>query len=182
MDLFDLNNSRVTFKPVALAIPEFKALWDRDNTQEKEQAFLELAFVYYACDYKSPYIANFKEEDVIYKVGLDILKKKNFKPDSLLKKAMEKYVEIQDVASMKYLKQSRKAADRLAEYLSEVNYKEIDAYGKLVNDPGKIAGVLQKMSTIVEDLIKQEKIVALEIMQEGELRGKRKKGNREDPN
>lgn len=181
MELFDISQGKINFKPVALAIPEFKSIWERDKTETKEQAFQELALIYFIADYKSPYIATYKEEDLVEKVGLDILKKRNFKLDSILTKAYNKYVELQDVPSMKYLKQSRRAADKLAEYLSEVDYKETDAMGKLLNDPAKIAGVLQKMSSIVEDLIKQEKIVALELMQEKELRGKRKKGNREDP-
>jgi hypothetical protein len=45
MDLFDLRDFTVTISPKALMVPEFKALWDRDKSNNKSTALSELAYV-----------------------------------------------------------------------------------------------------------------------------------------
>ena len=55
--LFDIVNGHVIMNPNSLAMPEFKAIWDRDKTKVKELAIKELSYVVFLCDesVKNPY-------------------------------------------------------------------------------------------------------------------------------
>ena len=69
MDLFDLRDFTVTISPKALMVPEFKALWDRDKSNNKSTALSELAYVYYLSDFKSPYLLSLDISIVAYTVA-----------------------------------------------------------------------------------------------------------------
>ena len=71
MNLFGLDNGRVTYTPEALTIKEFKDLWDRDKSAHKEMAVEDLSYVFYMTDYKSVYMSydvNAREQKIIQDV------------------------------------------------------------------------------------------------------------------
>ena len=79
MNLFTVENQRVTASPEALTIKEFKALWDRDSSKHKETAIEEFAYVFFMSDYKSVYMAYdtaAREQKIIG----DVITKKSWKP------------------------------------------------------------------------------------------------------
>lgn len=84
-----------------ITIPQFRELIDNREDKYKEY----LIFLWYSCDWLSPYVSDGLPEDlVIYNAvnecGID---HKDFILDDLLKSAMSKYKDLQNVASLKLL-------------------------------------------------------------------------------
>ena len=103
MKLFDLKNSRVIISPEALLIPEFERLWRRDTSKNKEKALKELSYVYFTCDYKSPYLTSMVRDKVRLVVAKDFMKDTKSRPDPGMEEAIEKYKDLQVTASMRLL-------------------------------------------------------------------------------
>ena len=181
MDLFDLRDFKVTISPRALLIPEFRTLWDRDNSKDKDKALQELAYVYYLSDFKSPYLLSLDISIVADTVAKDFMRDEKYEPDEEVKEAIEKYKELQITPSMRLLNASLTTVNRLTDYLEEVDLNERDDKNKPIYKPSDITNSLKSIGGIVESLTKVRNQVEKEITQAGTLRGQRRKGNREDP-
>ena len=116
MNLFDLRDFNVTISPKALMVPEFKALWDRDKSNSKGTALSELAYVYYLSDFKSPYLLSLDISIVEYTVAKDFMKDESYKPDKVIKEAINKYKSLQETPSMRLLKSSLVTVSKLTDY------------------------------------------------------------------
>jgi len=180
-DLFDLKNRQVTFSPAALMIPEFKALWDRDESKDKYTALREISYVYFFTDFKSPYVAALSPEILERTIAKDYLKDESYTPDAEVIAAIDKYRELQITPSMLLLKAAIKTVHNLTDYLENVDLQERDKNDKPIYKPNDITGALSKIGNIVESLQKVKENVEREIMHSAQLRGQRQKGNREDP-
>jgi hypothetical protein len=178
MDLFDLRDFKVTISPRALLIPEFKTLWDRDKSKDKDKALQELAYVYYLSDFKSPYLLSLDLSLVAHTVAKDFMRDEEYKPDEKINEAIVKYKDLQITPSMRLLSASLTTVNRLTDYLEEVDLNERDDKNKPIYKPSDI---LNSIGGLVESLTKVRDQVEKEITKAGTLRGQRRKGNREDP-
>ena len=181
MDLFDLRDFKVTISPRALLIPEFRTLWDRDKSKDKDKALRELAYVYYLSDFKSPYLLSLDMSIVANTVAKDFMKDESYKPNKEIEEAISKYKELQITPSMRLLTASLTTVNRLTDYLEEVDLNERDDKNKPIYKPSDITNSLKSIGGIVESLTKVRDQVEKEIIKVGTLRGQRRKGNREDP-
>ena len=181
MDLFDLRDFKVTISPRALLIPEFRTLWDRDKSKDKDKALQELAYVYYLSDFKSPYLLSLDMSIVSDTVAKDFMKDESYKPDQEVEEAISKYKELQITPSMRLLTASLTTVNRLTDYLEEVDLNERDDKNKPIYKPSDITNSRKSIGGIVESLTKVRDQVEKEITKSGTLRGQRRKGNREDP-
>ena len=181
MDLFDLRDFKVTISPKALLVPEFRTLWDRDDSKDKDKALQELAYVYYLSDFKSPYLLSLDLSIVADTVAKDFMRDESYIPDEKVEEAINKYKELQITPSMRLLKASLTTVNRLTDYLEEVDLSERDDKNKPIYKPSDITNSLKSIGGIVESLTKVRDLVEKEITQSGTLRGQRRKGNREDP-
>ena len=88
--LFDLRDGQVVLNPESLAIPIFNTIWKRDKTKSKERANREIAYIFFMCDFNSPYMAypNIKRREVVVN---DFMKDPKWKEDKDIKEAMIKY-------------------------------------------------------------------------------------------
>jgi hypothetical protein len=182
MKLFDLKNSRVIISPEALVIPEFERLWRRDDSEKKERALKELSYVYFTCDYKSPYLTSMGKDRVRLVVGKDFMKDSKYRPDAAMEEAIEKYKDLQVTPSMRLLEASVTTIHNLTNYLEHVDLQERDKNGKPIYKPADVTNSLKSIGGIVESLNKVKEQVEREQTSKGTLRGQRQKGNREDPN
>ena len=80
MGLFDYKDYKVVIHPDSIAIPAFKAVWERDKTKAKHRATQELSYIYFVNDFKSPY-AIYPHKDRVAKVMGDFIKESDWKPD-----------------------------------------------------------------------------------------------------
>ena len=182
MNLFDLQNRKVVISPEALLIPEFKEIWERDETEHKEVALAELSYVYFVSDYKSIYRSGISEGELHAVVAKDFLKDEAYEPCPQVRSAMTKYMMLQETPSMRLLVASLSTVDKLTDYLQHVDLSERDARDKPVYKPSDITNSLKSIGGIVESLHKVRAQVEKEQQQSAALRGQRVKGNREDPN
>jgi len=181
MRLFDLKDRNVIVSPEALLIPEFKDIWKRDKTKDKLKAMRELSYVYFVCDYKSPYRSSFTLNRLEVMVAKDFMKDESYTPDSKISAAVDKYKELQKTPSMMLLDASLKTVHNLIDYLQNVDLQERDKNDRPIYKPSDVTSSLKNIGGIVESLSKVRESVEKEMSEQATLRGHRKKGNREDP-
>ena len=171
MGLLTLQEHQLVLDPDALAIPAMRKIWDRDEDKEKHTAFRELLFVYYVCDFKSPY-ANYPEKEKVDKVIHDIMAK-GWKPDPELEHLIQEYKDNQEMnsPSLRLLKASRESVHKLADWLHNIDYTGDDAM-----DPAKVAKTLGEVGKIIDSLNKLEEKVKKEITTASRARGGGQKG------
>jgi len=179
--LFDLKDRKVTFSPQALMIPELKLIWDTDKTEDKVEAIKKLSYIYFLCDYKSPYVLSVPPELVSKVVAKDFMKDEDYEPSPDVLSAVDKYKQLQKTPSMGLLEAATVTIHKLSEYLSHVDLNERDKSGKPVYKPSDVTNSLKSMGGIVESVAKVQEQIEKETIAKGKLRGQRKKGNREDP-
>jgi hypothetical protein len=181
MKLLELKNSKVIIAPEALMIPEFKNLWEKDTSEDKEKALKDLSYIYFTCDYKSPYLTSMGKERVRLAVAKDFMKDSSYKPTVEIEDAMHKYKSLQFTPSMKLLEASIATIYNLTDYLENVDLQERDKNGRPIYKPTDVTNSLKSIGGIVESLNKVREQVEREQTTKGTLRGQRQKGNREDP-
>jgi len=180
-DLFDLKDRKITFSPQALEIPELKVIWDTDKTKDKSKAVTKLSYIYFLCDFKSPYVLSVPPESLKSTVGRDFMKDEDYEPDVKMILAIKKYRELQRTPSMGLLEASTTTIHKLSSYLRSVDLTERDKSGKPLYKPSDVTNALKSIGGIVESLSKVREQIEKETIKKGILRGQRKKGNREDP-
>lgn len=131
--LFIIEGEHVTINPKALVIPEFSDLWRRDTSKGKRMSIKEFAYVYYMADYKSEYNAYGLSKET--QLGIDIMNRRDYKPDSYVQKAIDKYKLLQETPSMRYLMSMRQRVNNIIDYLDSVQIKDKK---KKKNDDGTI--------------------------------------------
>lgn len=181
MRLFDLKDRNVIVSPEALLIPEFQAIWKRDKTKDKLKAMRELSYVYFVCDYKSPYRSSLTLNRLESMVAKDFMKDEAYAPDPKISAAVDKYKELQKTPSMMLLDASLKTVHNLIDYLQNVDLQERDKNDRPIYKPSDVTSSLKNIGGIVESLSKVRESVEKEMSEQATLRGHRKKGNREDP-
>jgi hypothetical protein len=158
--IFDILNGEVTVTAEALAIPAFKVLWDRDKSKGKGIALNEIKYVVFLCDHmKSPYkdFPEYEKEDIIKK---DVFGD-GWKPDECVKTACEAFISMTETPTMRLLRASKSAVDKLAIYLETVDFEKLDSNGKpysardVVFNLGNI-GNLVKSLNVLDMAVKKE--------------------------
>src|SRR3990170_8474203 len=101
MGLFILrDNFQIDLEPEIIQIKAFKDIISKSKNKENIRA--ELAYIYFLCDYRSPYmnIENYKERSE--KIIKDVYP--GWKPDKLTEKGIEVYKELRETFQIKFLK------------------------------------------------------------------------------
>lgn len=157
MKVFDIQNNHVVVEPQVLTVPEFRAIWDRDTSDTKENAFNELAFVYHTCDANSPY-SNYPEDKKVECVVMDMIKDKNWKPDKLIKAASKKYKEMSETAKQRLVAAAKKKLDEIAKYFNDMPLTDdtVEMIEKLFkNVPNSIAALDKLEDSVDKDTQKE---------------------------
>lgn len=158
--LFHLDGNKIQINPKALFIPEFADLYNRDTSQYKKKALKEFAYIYFIADYKSEYNAYMLAKEK--QIAIDIMQNRNYKADPMVKKAIDKYIKLQETPSMQYLIAIRNRVNHVIQFLdkAEIENKGIDDKYKnpfIIID--KVSKVLNELESVVEKLEKWEKKV-----------------------
>ena len=158
MDLLTISENRVIPSAYTLTIPEFKAL-----------PVLELAYVYYMCDHRSPfsvYDESKRSEEVIKSVF-----KKEHKISSKLNAACDKYKELTETSAVKLLKAARESVTKLEKYFKDIDLTLMDDNGKPIFTAKDLINNLEKMGKVVEGLTRLEELVKKEEQVANQNRG-----------
>jgi hypothetical protein len=88
--LFDIVGDRITIKPEALGVPEFRTLWERDDTKNKDRAMKELSYIVFYNDPRSPY-QSYSDENKEFILKKDFIKDPSWLKDNEFLSAVKKF-------------------------------------------------------------------------------------------
>lgn len=158
--MFKLNNNGlIDIDPELLLIPEFSNIWKSDTSINKTIAYSKLSFIYFMCDYKSPY-NNYgaeKETHIIRDFFRD--ESINLKtPD--IEAAINKYNELKKIPEVHVLEASRELMFKVADYMKSVKLSSVNflaATSALSNVSKTIASYSQVKESVEKELGKTSK-------------------------
>lgn len=180
--LLAINGDDIEISPESLAIKEFKKLWNRDKSKNKEKAKKELTFVYYYTDWQSPYRIYFDEKEKKQNIILDLFDGKKWETDDIIIEACKKYQQLSTTDSMLLLQDARAAIGKLREYFRDVNLTEKDEKtGKPIYSAKDLMLNLKQVGSVIKGMKELQEEVAKEQMTETRIKGGGKAGIFEDP-
>ena len=180
MRLLKYEGYTLTIEPEALTIKSIKNLWNRDKSKNKERALSELGYIYFMVDPRSTYSyitdIDSREEKIILEEGLP----KGWKPDKVVQDAMKSYKDSIITTSYLLLEDTKFAVDNLRKYLRSMDFTETDDKGKPKYPVNTLATAVNQVADLAEKLMKAERTVAQEIVENSKMRGQKEKSILED--
>lgn len=164
MNIFTVSDGKVTLNEEVSLIPEFKQIL---NNYKGDVAKKYFSYIYFLCDFKSPYSA-YSEED------RKVICKKDFIPDLEITadviQAVKKYNDFQDTVSLRLFKAAKEGCEKLIHFCNEVDLNERDKQNRPVYKANDLATTLKQVAGIKQSLEQLEDAVKKEISQ-GRNRG-----------
>lgn len=168
MKLIKYENYTISPADEIFYVKEFRELFNKDKTANKEKFMQTISFIYFFADPRSPFqdIQNEGERtaEIITQEGLT----KDF---AVPKKLIETYRKLTTTTSQKLLDSMRKAIAKIGEFLENVDLDKTDDKGKPVYTIASVVQATDKIPVLAKKLIETEKIVNSEIMEVGRARG-----------
>lgn len=177
--LFKYEGYKIVIDPEALLLKPFKQIWQRDRSQSKDRALLELGFIYFFCDPRSNYlyITDEQQRKEAIKEGEGFPDK--WEPDKKMQEAMEFYNSFKPTSAL-LLEDTRTAVDKLRKLLREIDLSQVDDKGKPIYTLNTITATIKQVPALVKDLDEAEKALSKEATIEGRMRGQTEKTIMED--
>jgi len=174
MNLFKIENGKVTVTPEALLIKAFADIWNRDNSAKKEFAIRELGYIYFMCDYNSVY-QSYPEEERKERLRNDLSKHDSnriIKLSKYCEAGIKKYKELQNTPTMDFLESVKNAMVNMTDYFNNVNFKERDSKGVPIYKPEIVTRCAKDAGGIVDSIDKLKAKIKVEIYESDMARGK----------
>ena len=169
----------MVIEPEALLLKPFKQIWQRDRSQNKDKAMMELGFIYFFCDPRSDYqyLTDEEQRKQAIKEGEGLSEK--WEPDKVVLDAMEFYNSFKPTSAL-LLEDTRFAVDKLRKLLREIDLTQTDDKGKPIYTLNTITATIKQVPSLVKDLDEAERSIAKEIAQSDKVRGAQSKSIYED--
>ena len=168
--MFELKEGKIVISPDKLNLPYFHTIWQADKSKTKEVAFMELGYIFYLCDAKSPY-NSYPEDKRKELILVDIIKDKKWKPSQLVEEAIIKYRELSKTPSSEILESVKGLLYRLKDYLDSIKF---DKKGDVSEEIKKGEAAFKAVGNIgksIESLATLEERVKKESMSHNKRRG-----------
>lgn len=181
MQLLQINKGKLEISPQALGIKLFKKIWDKHK--DKNKSIQELSYVYFMMDKTNEIkfwaIGDWKERSskVIEHVFGKISK---WKPDKDVEAVINFWKENMASYSEVFLEDVMVGADKIREYLRNVDLTDLDDKGKPIHDINKLRDLIQKVPDILKSISNLQKTIEEEQRQKSGKLGDRQKGMYED--
>lgn len=163
MKILDLKEGKVIVSAEALNVPEFNAIYMRDLSKTKGTALAEISYVYYLCDFNSPY-ANYSTDKKAEMLGEDLFKDPKYVPDQRVKDAINKYKILQETPMSRLLQAVEDKTDELANFL---NGTKLD-----ISTLKDVMAIMEKASPLIAKAGELRAAVEKERKVRGQVRGK----------
>ena len=177
--LFKFEGYKLTVEPEAILLKPFRKIWNRDRSQYKETAMLELGYIYFMCDPRSDYQYHTDESERSEKIIEGEGFKEGWKPDILVKEAIDFYSTFKPTASL-LLEDTRLAVDKLRTLLRDIDLTQTDDKGKPIYTLNTVVSTIKQVPELVKALDEAEKSLASEIKSATRMRGSGEKTISED--
>lgn len=125
MKLFDLVDNKVQIKPESLLIIPFSEIWKGDKSKLKEKAYKDITFIWFYCDFDSPYF-NYEEDERFVLIKEQVLNDPSYKVTKLVQEGVEKYKELNLTPSMRMLDSAYTAIFKMDNYFKNIDFDEDD--------------------------------------------------------
>ncbi len=177
MNIFKFVNNKLIVSPEDVLIPEVNFIWERDKSKDKEVARQELTYIYLISDWNSIY-RNYPEAHKDTIIRKDFIKIPNWEPDNAVKETIKRLDDhqIQSSTSMRLLRSTKNAIEKLSDYFDDVDFTERDEDGKPVykinevtNSIEKAGKMLQSIETLVEKVEKEKSMTSSKIRGGGSI-------------
>jgi hypothetical protein len=179
MKLFKYEGYSIKIEPEALLLKPFKQIWERDKSENKERAMMELGYIYFFCDIRSDYQYLVDEEERHSAIKESEGFPKSWKPDKMVLEAMEFYNSFKS-SSVLLLEDTRYSVYKLRQHLRKIDLDQLDDKGKPVYTLNSITSTIKQIPALIKDLEEAEKAIAKEAIVAGKMRGSGEKTIMED--
>jgi hypothetical protein len=190
MKLFKEENFQVVIETEAKLIPEFKKIIVNDKDRKKRTAHKYLSFIYFMCDYRSPY--SIYPETERKRRLLSDLKFTDDEPITTdIGKGMDKYNNLQrtpTISALKAIREGLLISSRVISALNEqieialntVDGEEGKDVGSIMRDVKRLLEVSEQLPKAIDTINSLEEKVKKEQANETVIRGGGTKGLFED--
>lgn len=179
MKLFKYEGYKVVISEEAFALKPFRTIWNRDRSESKTKAIMELGYIYFMVDSRSDYQylvdENERSKAIIEGEGLA----NNWKPDKVVKEAMDFYGGFRTISAL-LLEDTRYAVDKLRKLLREIDLNETDDRGKPIYTLNTITSTIRQIPDLVKSLDEAERTITQETKSITTVRGQWDKTLMED--
>jgi hypothetical protein len=158
VDLLTISDNKVIPSAYTLTIPEFTVL-----------STLELAYVYYMCDHRSPF--SVYDEDKRSEEAIKSIFKKKYKISNKVNIACDKYKKLTETSAVKLLKAARESVTKLEKYFRDIDLTLMDDNGRPIFHAKDLVNNLDKMGKVVDGLSRLEELVKKEEQVVNQNRG-----------
>lgn len=182
LKLVKLEDELPVFEPEVRGISVFKKIIERparykiagdSDGRKKKLALMELLFIYFFTDPRSPYWENIKDLDNrILRVKEVVGLPSEWVIDADLEAAIKFYAnEIQEDFDVQYLENSIRAAEKTKEWLKDVDYSLRDMKGKPIYIPKEVVNTIKESGGVIEGLKKLREKVYKTLTMNPKIRG-----------
>lgn len=171
MHLIEVENFEMRITEEFFLAKPLRELYNKYYEKDNERFMEYLSVIYHYADPRSSYsyIINDDErlQEVIIQEGLS----KNFKITKELQECIDCYKTHVITLSYRLLQSTKKAIDKLSDYLEHIDFNEKDNNGKPVYTISSITQAIKQIPQLSKDLVEAEKIITKEIEETGRVRG-----------
>ena len=179
MKLFKYEGYSIKIEPEALLLKPFKQIWERDKSENKDRAIMELGYIYFFCDIRSDYQYLVDDEERYQAIKESEGFSKSWKPDKLVQEAIVFYNSFKSSSSL-LLEDTRYAVYKLRQHLRNLDLNQVDDTGKPIYTLNSITATIKQIPALIKELEEAEKAIAKEAIAGGKMRGSGEKTIMED--
>lgn len=182
MDLFEIRNGRAHPSVHALLVEPYKTIWDEDTSEGKEKAIAYFTYIELLCSpKKSNPFYGYSEEERPAKVKKEVFKDENYLIDTELMLATITYKEHLASSSPAYslMVAAESAADKLKEFLLNLNPNQKTNGGTLILKPRDITAALKEIPDTIKKMAEMRQKVHEELTEASKTRKDRTVGEYE---
>lgn len=174
LKLFKYEGYKIVISEEAFALKPFRQIWQRDKTNNKDKAIMELGFIYFFCDPRSDYqyLVDDTERKEAIKEGEGLPPK--WEPDKVVQEAMTFYTSFKPISAL-LLEDTRFMIDKYRKRLRAQEFDEL-----AIKDLKEAGALIKQIPFMVKDLDEAEKALNTELKNSGKMRGQGEKTIFED--
>lgn len=171
--LFEVENSIAKPTAETLLISPYKEIWERDKSEDKQQALKEFTFIELMSSKKksNPYAGY--DDGVRFEKLQELLFEEDWEMDELVEAALVKIHEFQTEASQtyRYYISTVKAAEKLRDFFDNFDIMETNEKGALLYKPSDITRAINDTDKVLQNLNSMKEKVEQELFEQTKTKG-----------